>query len=353
MARRDVEALPVFGEIPPRQLRLLTAASWGRADAVGREFSHLPSDLTTELWRQVHELSARPEDLTPIERDVAGMLMLRLDYPQRAARLLGITDAQMGISSFPQDVRPEHVLTRLAVLTQLHPKPAQVVSQALRAVSDPRLSVLTRLALASFAIPLQASHGSGSTALHQAIALAEQALTHPLDMDPEHRWVERKLLRSLSDAAIFRGEAAATTDYLDRAALSLIEVQPESALLQLAWDEEVFSAFQAQGRACRSINDTEGAVTATSRLPGISPYDADAWRIYGYTLLAAGRLDESLHAYEQMLPLGGHSVAAAAFHLGWIHEKRGDRKRAQDSYAFSDAIDPTVPAVNERLSSLQ
>ncbi|MFG2338924.1 hypothetical protein [Streptomyces yangpuensis] len=291
--------------------------------------------------------------MTPLEIDTAGTLMLRLGYPELAARLLGITDVLAGMPSFPPDVRPEHALARVAVSMQLHPRPARVVAQALRAVADPRLSVLTRLTLAGFAMPLEASREAGSEALYEAVRLAEQALTRLIDVAPEHRWVERKVLRSLSDAAVLRGEPEAATAYLDRAALGAMAVRPNGGLQQLAWEEEVLGLLESQGRACRSKGDAEGAVAATSRMPGIAPYDARAWATHGYALLASGRLEESVHAYEEMLCLGGHPVAAAAFHLGWIHESRGDRRRAQDSYEYSHSIDPTVPAVQERLSSFR
>ncbi|MFD7978991.1 hypothetical protein ACFV3S_24455 [Streptomyces sp. NPDC059749] len=291
--------------------------------------------------------------MTPLERDTAGTLMLRLGYPEQAARLLGITDVRAGMPAFPPDVRPEHVLARAVVSMQLHPRPALVVTQALRAVADPRLSVLTRLTLAGFAMPLEASREAGSEALYQTVRLAEQALTRLVDVDPEHRWVERKALQSLSDAAVLRGEPEAASAYLDRAAWGLMGMRPHGGLHQLAWDEEVLAFLESQGRACRSKGDAEGAVAATSRMPGIDPYDAHAWAAHGHTLLASGRLDESLRAYEEMLCLGGHPVAAAAFHLGWIHESRGERRRAQDSYAYSYSIDPTVPAVKERLSAFR
>ncbi|MFE9562427.1 tetratricopeptide repeat protein [Streptomyces sp. NPDC006487] len=353
LARRDVEELPAFGEIPPRRLRALTAASWGRADAVGSEVDHLPADLATGLWRRIAELCKHSEDLTPLERDTAGTLMLRLGYPEQAARLLGITDVLAGMPAFPGDVRPEHALARAAVSLQLHPRPALVVTQALRAVADPGLSVLTRLTLAGFAMPLAASREAGSGALYETVRLAEQALTRLIDVAPEHRWVERKVLRSLAGTAVLRGEPEAASAYLDRAALGVMGVRPHGRLQRLAWEEEVLALLASQGGTCRSNNDAEGAVTATSRMPGIAPYDPDAWAAHGYALLASGRLDESLHAYEEMLPLGGHPVAAAAFHLGWIHESRGDRRRAQDAYAYSHSVDPTVPAVKERLSSFR
>ncbi|MEW2139074.1 hypothetical protein AB0892_21190 [Streptomyces sp. NPDC005409] len=353
LARRNVEALPAFSEIPPRRLRVLTAASWGRADAVGSEVDHLPTDLATGLWWRISELCKRSEDLTPLERDTAGTLMLRLGYPEQAAGLLGITDVRAGIPAFPRDVRPEHALARVTVTLQLHPRPGLVVTQALRAVADPGLSVLTRLTLAGFAMPLEASREAGSGALYETVRLAEQALTRLIDVDPEHRWVERRVLQSLADTAVLRGEPEAAHAYLDRAALGAMGMRPQDGLRRLAWDEEVLALLACQGRACRSRDDAEGAVAATSRMPGIAPYDAHAWAAHGYALLASGRLDESLHAYEEMLPLGGHPVAAAAFHLGWIHESRGDRRRAQDAYAYSYSIDPTVPAVQERLSAFR
>ncbi|MGV9690173.1 hypothetical protein ACWDUX_13775 [Streptomyces sp. NPDC003444] len=353
LARRDVEGLPAFGEIPPRRLRVLTAASWGRADALGSEFDHLPADLATGLWLWMAELFTYSKDLTPLELDAAGTLMLRLGYPEQAARLLGVTDVLAGVPAFPPDVRPEHALARVAVCAQLHPRPALVVAQALRAVADPRLPVTIRLMLAGFAIPLEARREAGSGALHRAVRSAEQALTRWTDVDPEHRWIERKVLRSLSGAAIRRGEPEAASAYLDRAALGAMETRPRGGLRRLAWDEEVLALLEAQGHVCRSRGDAEGAVAATSRMSGIAPYDARARAAHGYALLASGRLDESLHAYEEMLRLGGHPVAAAAFHLGWIHESRGDRRRAQDSYAHSHSIDPTVPAVRERLSSFR
>ncbi|WP_158734405.1 hypothetical protein [Streptomyces sp. NRRL F-2747] len=281
------------------------------------------------------------------------MLMLRLGYPEEAARLLGITDVLAGMPAFPRDVRPEHALARVTVSLQLHPRPALVVTQALRAVADPRLSVLTRLTLAGFAMPLEASREAGSGDLYETVRLAEQALTRLIDVDPEHRWVERRVLRSLADAAVLRGEPEAASAYLDRAAMGTVSMRPHGGLQELARDEEVLALLASQGRACRSKGDAEGAVDATSRMPAIAPYDAHTWAAHGYELLAAGRLEESLHTYEEMLPLGGHPVAAAAFHLGWIHERRGDRRRAEDAYAYSHSIDPTVPAVKERLSSFR
>ncbi|MFE7465524.1 hypothetical protein ACFU6R_15685 [Streptomyces sp. NPDC057499] len=309
--------------------------------------------MATDLWWQVNELCEYPDELTPLELDTAGMLMLRLGFPERAARLLGITDVLAGIPAFAPDVRPEHVLVRAAVCAQLHPRPAFVTAQALRAVADPRLPVLTRLTLAGFAMPLEAGRGAGSGDLRRAVRSAGQALTGPAEVAPEHRWVERKALRSLSDAAALTGDPEAASAYLDRAVLGAMEQRPRGGLRRLAWDEEMLALLGVRGRACRSRGDAEDAVAATSRMPGIAPYDARAWAAHGYALLASGRLDESLHAYEEMLRLGGHPVAAAAFHLGWIHESRGDGRRAQDSYAYAHAVDPTVPVVRERLSSFR
>ncbi|MCR3748884.1 BTAD domain-containing putative transcriptional regulator [Lentzea californiensis] len=47
--------VPRFEPPPSAQLRLLTAASWGRLDGAGPDMTTFPVDLASELWWRVHE----------------------------------------------------------------------------------------------------------------------------------------------------------------------------------------------------------------------------------------------------------------------------------------------------------
>ena len=68
-------------------------------------------------------------------------------------------------------------------------------------------------------------------------------------------------------------------------------------------------------------------------------------------MLKAGRLDEALVAYGRAIPLGGLPVARAAYHLGWIHARLGNRDEARSCYRLSWKVDPTVPALAELIEN--
>ncbi|MFD8146191.1 tetratricopeptide repeat protein [Streptomyces sp. NPDC059708] len=342
----------------PRHLRVLTAASWGRADAVGSEFDLLPDDLASPLWRRTAEFTARPDRLTPRERGAAGTLMLRLGYPASAVSIMN-PGAGPGSAALPADLPPEALPALVRALMEAHPRPAEVEAEVLRIVTDPRTPPAVRLILwvPALAAAVRPSSRIGPRALPHLVAEAERTLREAGDgaqdrLGPSGVWRVR-LSRALCEAALACGRRAAALDHADGAALPLLRARPASdaaAPDRLAWELESMSLLRTQARLARRSERFEEALKAASAMARLDPFDPGAHTAHAEALLRAGRHDDALRAYERVFALGGVTVAAAAFGTGWIHEQRGDLGRAREAYELSHRIDPTVPVAAARLT---
>ncbi|KIF02318.1 hypothetical protein PL81_30580 [Streptomyces sp. RSD-27] len=337
---------------------MLTAASWGRADAVGAEPDLLPDDLASPLWRRTVEFTARPDGLTPRERGAAGTLMLRLGYAASAVSIL-TPGAEPGTVALPADLPPEALPVLVRALAVVHPRPAQVDAEVLRVATDPRTPPAVRLVLwaPALASAVRSSSRVGPQDLPHMISEAERTLREAEDgpqdrLGPSAVWRIR-LSQALCEAALACGRPPAALDHADAAALHLMAARPPSgaaAAETLAWELESLSVLRTQARLHRSSDRLEDALAAASGRVRLDPYNPGVRIAHAGALLRAGRPDDALHAYERAVALGGVTVARAAFGIGWLHEQGGDLGRAREAYALSHRIDPTVPAVAGRLA---
>lgn len=83
--------VPRFEPPSSAQLRLLTAASWGRLDGAGPDMTTFPVDLASELWWRVHERALGSVRAVGSSR-----------APDRAAGSSGVPDRRLGSSRAPE-----------------------------------------------------------------------------------------------------------------------------------------------------------------------------------------------------------------------------------------------------------
>ena len=322
--------VPRFEPPPSAQLRLLTAASWGRLDGVGADLTTFPVDLASELWWRVHERASG--SLRTAERRVACDLLLRLGYPHRAASVIGLSviDARRHVLS------PDLALQELAVLCR-HVPASVVESMALRgARSD--LPSTTRRELALFVVFRNAARGADSTSLQAGAALAVKASSEL----PATALHQARLYRALASVPFVRHDIAETHRLLGRALECLTSVTPSSALDRLAWADEAYALHCFLVRSHLAVGLATRAVGYTGELVALSPGDDRTWALRGDTLAASGHLDDALDAYTRGVSLGGWGAARAAYLRGFVLELLGRVPEAAESYVLAQRIDPTA-----------
>ena len=348
LAAGAAELLPTFNTSPSPALRVLTAASWGRVDAILADFDGFPADLASKLWWRVKCMTEKRRALPLADLSTACNLLTRLGYQARAAWLLGLADVGIMEHSFhPQLVRAE-----FSALHYLCPDAVKLESRALKAAGDHSLPAHERLAMAIFVIVSNGKRGSETPAMRQAVELAGMNLeefTAPLF---EWQLARHRLFRATSYLPFVRGDATETFHQLDQAAKSLEAAIPGRRLEELAWNDHAYPMYETLAKTSILLGDAEQAVAASERLIGISQHDHRTWDTRGRSFLAAGRLAEALDAYEQAIPLGGLPVGEAAYHAGWINEQLGNVSGAREAYALSLRVDPTVQVVRDRVAAL-
>lgn len=103
----------------------------------------------------------------------------------------------------------------------------------------------------------------------------------------------------------------------------------------------------------------DDAFAAVERYRARHPESRAGLFVLGRTAaLAAQRLDEGAAALERYLTLGPPapgepSLAAAHFRLGNIHERRGDRVKARESYETAVRLDPKLADASRALAALR
>ncbi|MEU0882279.1 tetratricopeptide repeat protein [Lentzea sp. NPDC005914] len=331
--------VPRFELPPSAQLRLLTAASWGRIDGAGADMAAFPADLASDLWWRVHERAS--DSLHTAERRVACDLLLRLGYPQRAASVIGfsVTDARRLV------LTPDLAMQQLAVL-RWHAPASVVESMALRGARS-GLPPQTRRELALFVVFRNAFRGADSTSMQAAAALAVKAsseLPHNGFAGTLHR---ARLYRAIAAVPFARHDIAETHRLLGRALECLTSAAPGSAEIdQLAWADEAYALYCFLVRTHLSIGLGERAVEYTRELVSLSPGDDRTWVLRGEALVACGRFDEALEAYARGVSLGGWGAARAAYLRGFVLELVGRVSEAAEAHVLSQRIDPTASVVS-------
>ena len=345
LASETVDVLPHFNTIPPAILRVLGAASWGRADALGNRMREFPADLATELWRRVESRASDPAALSPDERRHAAELMLRLGYVAEAASVLGLSEADPKTHVFELTSG----VAELAVLARRRHDSGALEERVLDVARDAEYPASVRTVMATFVVVRNGRRGADTPAMHEAAGLARLAMEALETSDFARHLARQTVYRAIAYLPFLRGDVAATFELLEQALSEQFSAKPKpgSELEELAWIDHAFPVFETIARTHLQLGDAEQAVAATDQLTALSPNDPRSWAMRGRALLAVGRLEEALVAYGRAIPLGGLPVAHAAYHLGWIHEQLGNRDEADSNYRLSWKIDPTVPALAE------
>ncbi|MGI5500839.1 BTAD domain-containing putative transcriptional regulator [Lentzea sp. CA-135723] len=329
--------VPRFEAPPSAQLRLLTAASWGRLDAVGPDMTTFPVDLASELWWRVH---ARIQGtLRVADQRVACDLLLRLGYPHSAASVIGLTV----IDPRKQVLSPDLALEQLAVL-RCHLPASAVEAMALRGARS-GLPAATRRDLALFVVFRTAARGADSTSLHAAAALATKASSEL----PQHGFTaslhRARLHRAIAAVPFVRRDIAETHRLLGRALESLTAVTPAAEMDRLAWADEAYALYSFLTRTHLTVGLSQRALGYTDELVELSPGDDRTWALRGDALAACGRLEAALDAYGRGIALGGWGAARAAYLRGFVLERLGRVAEAAEDYVLSQRIDPTSSVV--------
>lgn len=326
--------VPRFEPPPSAQLRLLTAASWGRLDGVGADMTSFPVDLASELWWRVHERAAG--SLRTAERRVACDLLLRLGYPQRAASVIGLSviDARRHVLS------PELAMEELAVL-RCHVPASVVEAMALRGARS-GLPAAVRLELALFVAFRCAARGADSTSLQAAAALAVKASSELPPNGFAGTLCRARLHRAIAAVPYVRRDIGETHRLLGRALEALTSIAPSSEADQLAWADEAYALHCFLVQTHLAVGLGQRAVGYTDELVALSPGDDRTWALRGDALAACGRFEDAVAAYTRGVSLGGWGAARAAYLRGHVLDRLGRVAEAAEDYVLSQRIDPTA-----------
>ncbi|MGW6445828.1 BTAD domain-containing putative transcriptional regulator [Lentzea sp. NPDC055074] len=330
-------AVPRFEPPPSAQLRLLTAASWGRLDGAGQDMTTFPVDLASELWWRVHERALG--SLRPAERRLACDLLLRLGYPQRAASVIGLTVIDPRKHVLSPDLAPE----QLAVL-RCHLPSSAVEAMALRGARS-GLPPETRRDLALFVVFRNAARGADSTSLQAAAALATKASSELPQNGFAGLLNRARLHRAIAAVPFVCRDIAETHRLLGRALESLTAITPATDLDRLAWADEAYALHAFLVRTHLTVGLGQRAAGYAAELVELSPGDDRTWALQGDALAASGRLEEALDAYGRGIALGGWGAARAAYLRGFVLERLGRVAEAAEDYVLSQRIDPTSSVV--------
>lgn len=326
--------VPRFEPPPSAQLRLLTAASWGRLDGVGADMTTFPVDLASELWWRVHERTLG--SLRTAERRVACDLLLRLGYPQRAATVIGLSviDPRKHVLS------PELALEELAVL-RCHLPASAVEAMALRGARS-GLPAETRRDLALLVVFRNAARGADSTSMQAAAALAMKAASELPSSGFTGALHQVRLHRAIAAVPFVRRDVVETHRLLGRALDGLTAITPGSAEIdRLAWADEAYALYCFLVRTHLTVGLGQRAVGYADELVELSPGDDRTWALLGDALAASGHLEDALEAYGRGVSLGGCGAARAAYLRGFVLERLGRVSEAAEDYVLSQRIDPT------------
>ncbi len=327
--------VPRFEPPPSAQVRLLTAASWGRLDGAGADMMTFPVDLASELWWRVHERASGP--LRVAERRVACDLLMRLGYPQRAASVIGLTVVDARKHTFA----PEFVQEQLAVL-RCHLPASEVEAMALRAARS-QLPAETRRDLALFVVFRTAARGADSTSLRAGAALAVKAASELPHSGFSGALARARLHRAVAAVPFVRHDIGETHRLLGRAVECLTSVAPGSAEIdRLAWADEACAVYRFLVRTHLAIGLAQRAVGYADELAGLSPGDDRTWVLRGNALVACGRWEEAVESYTRGVALGGWGAARAAHLRGFVRERLGRGEEAAADYLLAQRIDPTA-----------
>lgn len=337
MAQAFVEGesagVPRFEPPPSAQLRLLTAASWGRLDGLGPDMTTFPVDLAAGLWWQVHDRALG--SLRAAERRVACDLLLRLGYPQRAAAVIGLTVIDARKHTFS----PELAMEQLAVL-RCHLPASEVEPMALSAARS-TLPAEMRRELALFVVFRNAARGTDSTSMRAGAALAVKASSELRQSGFVGTLARARLHRAIAAVPFVQRDISETHRALGRAVECLTSVTPGSAEIdRLAWADEAYALYSFLVRTHLSIGLGQRAAGYAGELVALSPGDDRTWALRGDTLVSCGRLDEAVEAYGQGVALGGWGAARAAYSRGFVRERLGLDGAAD--FELARRIDPTA-----------
>jgi tetratricopeptide (TPR) repeat protein len=328
--------VPRFEPPPSAHLRLLTAASWGRLDALDADMTAFPADLATSLWWRVHERTYGP--LSAAERRVACDLLLRLGYPQRAAAVIELSM----IDARKLALSPSLAVEQLAVL-RCHLPASAVEALALRGARS-GLPPETRRDLALFVVLRAAARGADSTSLRAGAALAVKASSE-LALSGFTAALQRaRLHRAIAAVPFVRRDIGETHRLLGRALDCLTSATPDSEVDRLAWEDEAYALHSLLARTHLAAGLPRQAVEHSAHLVSLSAFDDRTWALRGDALVACGRLDEAVEAYTRGVALGGCGAARAAYLRGHVLERLGRVAEAAESYVLSQRIDPTASA---------
>jgi tetratricopeptide (TPR) repeat protein len=338
--------VPRFESPPSAQLRLLTAASWGRLDGVGADMTTFPVDLASELWWRVHERSLG--SLRTAERRVACDLLLRLGYPQRAASVIGLSV----IDSRKHVLSAELALEQLAVL-RCHLPSSAVEALALRGARS-SLPPETRRDLALFVVFRHAARGADSTSLQAGAALAMKASSELPQKGFACALNRVRLHRAIAAVPFVRRDISETHRLLGRALEGLTSITPGDAEIdRLAWADEAYALYCFLVRTHLAVGLGQRAAGYAEELVGLSSGDDRTWALLGDALAACGRLDDAVEAYGRGVALGGWGAARAAYLRGFVLERLGRVSEAAEDYALSQRIDPTASVLSSSIGGDQ
>lgn len=331
--------VPRFEPPPSAQLRLLTAASWGRLDGVGSDMTTFPVDLASELWWRVHERTLG--SLRTAERRVACDLLLRLGYPQRAAAVIGLSviDPRKHVLS------PDLALEQLAVL-RCHLPSSAVEAMALHGARS-GLPPETRRDLALFVVFRNAARGADSTSMQAAAALATKASSELPRNGLAGALQRARLHRAIAAVPFVRRDIGETHRLLGRALESLTSATPGAAEIdRMAWADEAYALYCFLVQTHLAVGLGQRAAGYAAELVELSPGDDRTWALRGDALAACGQLDAALEAYGRGMALGGWGAARAAYLRGFVLERLGRVAEAAEDYVLSQRIDPTSSVVS-------
>ena len=310
--------VPRFEPPPSAQLRLLTAASWGRLD--GARHGH--DDVPDRPGRRTVVAGPRTRArLVAPRRTPRG---LRSPAAPRLSAARGRGDRAEPRSTPRKHVfSPELALEQLAVL-RCHLPSSAVEAMALRGARS-GLPPETRRDLALFVVFRNAARGADSTSMQAAAALAMKASSE-LPQNGFIAALHRARLHRAIAAVPFVQHDIVETHRLARPRTGIADVGRRRAPPRsIGWRGRTrpTPSTPSSCRRTSSVGLGQRAVGYADELVELSPGDDRTWALRGDTLVACGRLEAAVEAYGRGIALGGWGAARAAYRRGFVLERLG------------------------------
>lgn len=355
LAKIIVGTKPHFGyrynsKAPPTT-RIFTCASQHRLDGITPEINDFPSDLSSSLFVSVREQcdeSLRTSTFSPLMRETASELMLRLGYIREAAKLVHLPESllQEAPPTDQIEISVEDGVGQFHVLSRAYPNQRDLAELFFRCGHDKKFSNYQRsIFLKNFVVYF----GQRKTWDSRLPAVAERLINMLGSVGLQGHYQDlyaQTVYRALAFIPFLQRNIDGALDLLDKGLehQNRANIEGEDALL---WRDHAFPLFETLCKTTMYAGKLDQAYIFATKLTDLSPGDYRAWIARADVLMRLNKLHEASADLLRAESLGGRHVAAAKFGLFQIALREGEVERAGELLAEARTVDPLSSSLSE------